>query len=142
MAPPIVRLGLIGCGTVGSAFAEQLIAREPLLARRLGARIHLARVAVRDLRRQRPVPRRILCDDAASIAADPDIDVVIEATGSPFAGDWLRTALARGAAAVTAGVGGAVAAEGDARGVVQAVRAAGAARVQRSEQEEAPDPGQ
>jgi len=103
MAPPIVRLGLIGCGTVGSAFAEQLIAREPLLSRRLGARLHLARVAVRDLRRQRPVPRRLLCDDAASIAADPDIDVVIEATGSPLAGDWLKTALARGAAAVTAG---------------------------------------
>jgi homoserine dehydrogenase len=102
MAPPIVRLGLIGCGTVGSAFAEQLIAREPLLARRLGARIHLARVAVRDTQKWRPVPRNTITDDAAGIASDPDIDVVIEASGAPQAADWLRTALARGATVVTA----------------------------------------
>lgn len=102
MAPPIVRLGLIGCGTVGSAFAEQLLAREPLLARRLGARLHLARVAVRDTRRQRPVPRTALTDDAADIARDPDIDVVVEASGAPQAADWLRTALGRGASVVTA----------------------------------------
>jgi homoserine dehydrogenase len=103
MAPPIVRLGLIGCGTVGSAFAEQLLLREPLLARRIGARLHLARVAVRDTRRKRPVQRVAITDDAAGIAADPDIDVVIEASGDPSAADWLRTAIARGACAVTAG---------------------------------------
>ena len=102
MAPPVVRLGLIGCGTVGSAFAEQLLVREPLLARRLGARLHLARVAVRDTRRQRPVSRTVLTDDAAAIAADPDIDVVIEASGAAHASQWLRTALGRGAAVVTA----------------------------------------
>ena len=102
MAPPVIRLGLIGCGTVGSAYAEQLLAREPVLARRLGARLHLARVAVRDTRRKRPVPRTSLTDDAAEIASDPDIDVVIEASGAPDAPDWLRTALGRGAAVVTA----------------------------------------
>jgi homoserine dehydrogenase len=102
MAPPIVRLGLIGCGTVGSAFAEQLLVREPLLARRLGARLHLARVAVRDLHKKRPVPRVTLTDDAASVASDHDIDVLIEASGAPQAADWLRTALARGATVVTA----------------------------------------
>jgi homoserine dehydrogenase len=102
MAPPIIRLGLIGCGTVGSAFAEQLLAREPMLARRLGARLHLARVAVRDTRRKRPVPRTFVTDDAAAIASDPDIDVVVEASGAPQASGWLRTALGRGASVVTA----------------------------------------
>ncbi|HEY5545578.1 MAG TPA: homoserine dehydrogenase [Gemmatimonadaceae bacterium] len=102
MAPPIVRLGLIGCGTVGSAFAEQLLLREPLLARQLGARLHLARVAVRDTTRQRPVPRTALTDDAADIASDPDIDVVIEASGASQAAEWLRSALGRGATVVTA----------------------------------------
>lgn len=102
MAPPVIRLGLIGCGTVGSAFAEQLIAREPVLARRLGARLHLARIAVRDTRRPRPVPRGVITDDAADIARDPDIDVVIEASGAAQASEWLRTALGRGAAVVTA----------------------------------------
>jgi homoserine dehydrogenase len=102
MAPPVIRLGLIGCGTVGSALAQQHIARETLLARRLGARLHLARVAVRDTRRQRPVPRTALTDDAADIAGDPEIDVVIEASGAVHAAEWLRTALGRGAAVVTA----------------------------------------
>jgi homoserine dehydrogenase len=102
MAPPVIRLGLIGCGTVGSAFAEQLLAREPLLARRLGARLHLARVAVRDTRRQRLVPRTALTNDAAEIASDPEIDVVVEASGAPPASEWLRTALSRGASVVTA----------------------------------------
>lgn len=102
MAPPIVRLGLIGCGTVGTAFAEQLLLREPLLARRLGARLHLARVAVRDTTRQRPVPRTALTDDASDIASDPNIDVVIEASGASQAAEWLRTALGRGATVVTA----------------------------------------
>src|SRR5262245_35975147 len=95
MAPPVIRLGLIGCGTVGSAFAEQLLAREPVLARRLGARLHLARIAVRDTRRPRPVPRNAISDDAAGIACDPEIDVVIEASGAPQASEWLRTALGR-----------------------------------------------
>lgn len=102
MAPPIVRLGLIGCGTVGSAFAEQLLLREPILARRLGARLHLARVAVRDTAKRRPVPRHVVTDNAAEIAADPDIDVLVEASGAPDAADWLRTALGRGACVVTA----------------------------------------
>lgn len=102
MAPPVIRLGLIGCGTVGSAFAEQLLAREPILSRRLGARLHLARVAVRDTKRKRPVPRTSLTDDAADIAGDPDIDVVIEASGAAQASEWLRSALGRGATVVTA----------------------------------------
>ncbi len=41
-------------------------------------------------------------DDAAALAADPSIDLVVEASGSPDAAPWLRTALARGAGAVSA----------------------------------------
>jgi homoserine dehydrogenase len=57
---------------------------------------------VRDTRRERPVPRHAITDEAADIARDPDIDVLIEASGAPHAPDWLRTALARGASVVTA----------------------------------------
>lgn len=103
MAPPIVRLGLIGCGTVGSAFAEQLLLREPQLARRIGARLHLARVAVRDALKPRPVSRRLVTVDAGDLAADPDIDVVVEASGAPGSARWICAALGRGACVVTAG---------------------------------------
>ncbi len=103
MAPPVIRLGLIGCGTVGSAFAEQLLVREPLLARRLGARLNLARVAVCDTNRARPVPRSAITGDAAAVAADHEIDVLVEASGAPRSAEWISTALARGASVVTAG---------------------------------------
>lgn len=103
MAPPVIRLGLIGCGTVGSAFAGQLLAREPMLARRLGARLHLARVAVRDTSRRRPVSPAMITGDAAAVANDPEIDVLVEASGATESAAWMRDALARGACVVTAG---------------------------------------
>lgn len=103
MAPPIVRLGLIGCGTVGAAFARQLVEREALLARRVGARLLLAQVAVRDPGRARPAaPHGTIHGDAAALAADPDVDVVVEASGDPGAAAWLRAAIERDAPVVTA----------------------------------------
>ncbi len=104
MAPPVeLRLGLIGHGTVGSAFATSLAERHASVERLTSARLRLVAVAVaqphlRDPRRA-PAP---LTDDAAALAADPSIDIVIEASGAPNAGDWIRTALERGAAVVTA----------------------------------------
>jgi homoserine dehydrogenase len=54
-----------------------------------------------DLRDIRDVPWTLTADDAA-LAADPAIDIVIEASGSPNAAEWIRVALDRGAAVVTA----------------------------------------
>jgi homoserine dehydrogenase len=103
MAPVELRLGLIGCGTVGSAFAASFAERRSSLESLTGVRLRLARVAV--LRPHLRDPRLAaapLTDDAASLAADPAIDIVVEASGAPNASDWIRTALARGAAVVTA----------------------------------------
>lgn len=103
MAPPVLRLGLIGCGTVGAAFARQLIASEHRLAQRLGARLHLAQVAVRDpARAGLPVPRSSIHGDAAALAADPGIDLVVEVSGDHSAAAWMRAAIDRGAPVITA----------------------------------------
>jgi homoserine dehydrogenase len=103
MSPVELRLGLIGCGTVGSAFAESFAERRESLEQLTSARLRLVRVAVLrpHLRDPRSAPGP-LTDDAASLAADPAIDIVIEASGAPNAGDWIRTALRRGATVVTA----------------------------------------
>ena len=103
MSPVELRLGLIGCGTVGSAFATSYTDRRAPLEELTSTRLTLARVAVLrpHLRDPRLAPAP-LTDDAASIAADPGIDIVIEASGAPNAGEWIRTALGRGAAVVTA----------------------------------------
>jgi len=103
MAPVEIRLGLIGCGTVGSAFAASFTERRASLEELTSTRLRLTRVAVLrpHLRDPRLAPAP-LTDDAASIAADPEIDLVVEASGAPGAGEWIRTALDRGAVVVTA----------------------------------------
>ena len=103
MAPVELRLGLIGCGTVGSAFAASFTERRASLEELTSTRLRLTRVAVLrpHLRDPRLAPAP-LTDDAAAIAGDPEIDLVVEASGAPDAGQWIRTALDRGAAVVTA----------------------------------------
>jgi homoserine dehydrogenase len=103
MSPVELRIGLIGCGTVGSAFASSFTDRRSALEHASGSRLRLARIAVlrphlRDARLA-PAP---FTDDAAGIAADRRIDIVVEASGAPDAAHWIRTALDRGATVVTA----------------------------------------
>ncbi len=103
MSPVELRLGLIGCGTVGSAFASSFHERRASLEQLTSARLRLARIAVLRPHLRDPHPTAgPFTDDAAAIAADPTIDVVIEASGAPDAARWIRTALERGAAVVTA----------------------------------------
>lgn len=103
MAPPVLRVGLIGNGTVGAAFAAALSTNHERLTQRLGQRLRLTQVVVRDPDRHRAaLPTARVHDDAAGLAEDPSIDVVVEASGAPAAAQWLRRAIERGAAAVSA----------------------------------------
>ena len=78
-----VRVGLLGCGNVGAALVLQIQSGVDAIEARTGLRLEIARVAVRNLYRERPVdlPEGCLTHDAASVVADPDIDVVVEAIG-------------------------------------------------------------
>jgi homoserine dehydrogenase len=103
VSPVELRLGLIGCGTVGSAFATSFLERRASLEHLTSARLRLARIAVlRPHLRDARLALGPFTDDAAAIAADPAIDIVIEASGAPNASQWIHAALDRGAAVVTA----------------------------------------
>lgn len=103
MALPVLRVGLIGHGTVGAAFASALATSSDRLAQRVGHRIRITQVAVRTPARHRDdLPGIRVHDDAAALADDPTIDVVVEASGAPEASQWLRRTIARGGAAVSA----------------------------------------
>jgi homoserine dehydrogenase len=80
---PEVRIGMLGCGTVGGAVARMLSEHGEDIERRAGVRLRLARVAVRDPGRERdvPLPADAFTTDGASIVDDPDIDVVLELLG-------------------------------------------------------------
>ncbi|MFL5791840.1 MAG: homoserine dehydrogenase [Actinomycetota bacterium] len=83
MTERVIRVGMLGCGTVGSAVARTLAGHGDDIARRAGVRIEITRVAVRDVARRRDVPLAmdVFTADAMSIVDDPDIDVVVELLG-------------------------------------------------------------
>jgi homoserine dehydrogenase len=83
VTPERVRIGLLGCGNVGAPLVELIRERGSVIAARTGLRLEVARVAVRSLAKERPVtlPDGVLTLDAAGLAVDPDIDVVVEVIG-------------------------------------------------------------
>ena len=79
----VVRVGLLGCGHVGSALVRLIDENAAAIEARSGVRLEIARVAVRNLSRERDVdlPAKIFTHDAASVVGDPDVDVVVEVIG-------------------------------------------------------------
>ncbi|WP_125572110.1 homoserine dehydrogenase [Lacticaseibacillus songhuajiangensis] len=75
-----INIGLLGLGTVGSGVVSILRRARPQLA---ALDLHITRAAVRNLypQRQENYPDIALTTDAASIVADPDIDIVVEVMG-------------------------------------------------------------
>ena len=99
-----VKVGLLGCGVVGSAVARQLIDDSTELAQRVGAPLELIGVAVRDTGKARPesgVPAELFTDDATSLVERADL--VIELMGGiEPAKSLLLKAIEHGASVVTA----------------------------------------
>ncbi len=78
-----IQIGIYGFGTVGQGVWKHLERARPELEARLGAKLVLARAAVRDLRKKRDVkiPAAKLTADPLAIATDPKIDIVCELMG-------------------------------------------------------------
>jgi len=78
-----IRLGLLGCGTVGGGVLQLLSANAEYVAQSVGAPIEIARVLVRDTKKRRAAeldPTRVTTDPEA-VLGDPSIDVIIEVMG-------------------------------------------------------------
>jgi len=83
MSDDRVRVGLLGCGNVGAPLAALVRRRADDIAIRTGARLEIARVAVRSPAKDRGIEldSGVLTHDAAAVVDDPDIDVVVELIG-------------------------------------------------------------
>ncbi len=98
-----VRVGLLGCGVVGSQVVRLLEEQADELAARVGAPLEVVGVAVRSHAKHPEVPAALLTDDAAALVARNDVDVVVEVMGGiEPARTLLLAALRRGAGVVTA----------------------------------------
>lgn len=99
-----VRVGVLGCGTVGGALVRLLLDDGDGIAQRSGVRLELVAVAVHDPGKPRPwLPGDLVTTDAAAVVADPSIDVVVELVGGlEPAGSLVDAALRSGKSVVTA----------------------------------------
>lgn len=100
-----VRVGILGCGVVGSGTIRTLQENAESIARHCGAPIEIARVLVRDPSRRRDVtlPPGILTTSVEEILGDPLVDTVAELMGGVEpARTYLLRALRAGKHVVTA----------------------------------------
>jgi len=101
----IIRVGLLGFGTVGQGVWKNIENNRRALEIRLGARLEIAVVVVRDKAKKREVdvPAECCSTDPERILGDPSIEIVCElmgGSGEAFA--HTRRALAQGKIVVTA----------------------------------------
>jgi homoserine dehydrogenase len=100
-----IKVGLLGFGVVGAATYRILDQHRDELEARAGARIEVARIAVRDVSKARPlaVPEGLVTATASEVTDDPSIHIVVEAIGGVDpAHDLISRAIASGKHVVTA----------------------------------------
>lgn len=78
-----IYVGLIGFGTVGTGVVKTLQQNQEVIRDRLGAELHLKRIADIDMERDREVTvdRSILTRDAGEVLGDPEISIIVELIG-------------------------------------------------------------
>ncbi len=99
-----LRIGLVGCGTVGGGLLEMIERQKSAVADRYGVRFRVSKIAVRDLTKDRG-PRAAgipLTNRPLELVSDPDVDVVVEVAGGTEVEPVLTAALAAGKPVVTA----------------------------------------
>jgi homoserine dehydrogenase len=100
-----VRIGLLGCGNVGAAFANLVNERANAIAERTGIRLSITKVAVRNANASRGValPDGVFVTDVNSVVADPNVDLIVEVMGGiSSAREAIIAALGKGKPVVTA----------------------------------------
>ncbi|MBP7868756.1 MAG: homoserine dehydrogenase [Firmicutes bacterium] len=104
-----VKIGLLGLGNVGSGVWKILNDNADEIARKVGARLEIARVLVHDPDKGRKVsvPRGLLTTDPGIVIDDPDIPIIVETIGCPgqdaeLARDYMLSALRAGKHVITA----------------------------------------
>ena len=98
-----VRIGMLGCGVVGSSVARLLLADTAELSTRAGVRIELSRIAVRTIKPYEGINPALFTTDPFSIVNDPEIDLIIEVIGGiEPARELIMTAIENRKSVVTA----------------------------------------
>lgn len=99
----VLRVGILGYGTVGSGAYRMMQDNREAIERKVGFGMDVVRIGVRDSAKQRDLPGDIFTTDLESIVDDPSIDVILELIGGVDpAGRLVERALNNGKNVVTA----------------------------------------
>ncbi len=104
MSSKTLKIGVLGCGVVGSQVVRLLLANKADLSTRAGANLQLVKIAVRNPKSKNyGVPDELLTSDLKSVVSDPQVDLIIELLGGiEPARELILTALKNGKSVVTA----------------------------------------
>ena len=98
-----LRIGLLGCGTVGGGFVRLVGRERERIRARYGLELDIFRILVRDPEKERPGVSRDLLTTTALDVLDADCDLIVEVIGGVHcAGTYVRRAIAQGRDVVTA----------------------------------------
>ncbi len=100
----VVRIGMLGCGTVGQGVVRILAESSATIGRATGTTFEIGPVLVRDVAKPREgVPAANLTTDPEVVLGDPDVGIIIEVMGGVEpTREWLLRALRGGTSVVTA----------------------------------------
>ena len=100
----VIHIGLLGFGTVGTGVVRVLQENEPEITEKIGARLLIKTVLVRDVHKKREyMDGLVLTDKIEDMLSDDSIDVVVELMGGIHpAREYMLQALSAGKNVVTA----------------------------------------
>ncbi len=94
---------MLGFGTVGTGTYRMLVDNREAITKKIGRGIDIAKIGIRDPKKERALDQSHFTTDLESIVTDPSIDVVVELIGGiDPAADLVEKALLNGKHVVTA----------------------------------------
>ena len=99
-----IKVGLLGCGTVGTSVYELIQKNQDKYCALLGAEIEVVKIVVHSLDKKRPsIPNELLTLNPNEVLENKDIDIVVEVMGGVTeAKDYVMKALKNKKHVVTA----------------------------------------
>jgi len=102
MKRKVIRIGVLGCGSVGSSFIRALKKNRNLIRERTGIEFFVVKVCDRDRKKAKFFPQLYTSRDA-DVTNSPEIDIVVELIGGvEHAYEIVRTSIKNGKSVVTA----------------------------------------
>ena len=99
----LIRIGILGFGTVGSGAFRMLQDNRQEIIRKIGLDFEIVRIGIRDTGKSRALPAEMFTTDLESIVDDPSIDVILELIGGiDPAGELVERAIQNGKHVVSA----------------------------------------